>query len=323
MEFWKKLRDLREELSLVSAKSERDSANYEMMLNDKQQIIDDLQDQLILKDRKLALIKTMERELELLRDKYQNDMKSNSDLIRKLQFQLEEMSRYKPRTFDPFNELQKARVSKMENNVSGPIKEVVFENNPYLVEKLDKFRDEMRRAQEGEAAANRNSRALEDDIGRLRSLVDKLRNGAENFRPEFGEKNRPDNRTITDYVMGVRTQIINNVVSFNKEMHQKTVKELCLRILVMNKRHEKLQKKYDRLKEERINLMKNAKRDNPLFVYSYIRERLVEWLFEIFCRSADGTSNKKKNSFLIFKINMEDIASTERQFLNLILPTYI
>lgn len=284
------------------------------MLKDKQKIIDDLQDQLMMKDRKLALINTMERELELLRDKYQNDMKSNSDLIRKLQFQLDEMSRYKPRVFDPFNELQKARIKKMESNSSGPIKEVVFENNPYLVEKLDKFRDEMRRAQEAEAAAKRNCKALEDEISRMRSLIDKLRNGITDFKPEFGEKSRPDNKTITDYVMGVRTEMIDNILSFNKSIHEKTVRELSFRVLLLNKLLGKLLKEYNRLKQERIDAMRNAKRDNPLFVFSYIRERLVEWLFEIYCRSTDGTSEKKSNSFLIFKINMQEIAKTERQF---------
>lgn len=263
----------------------------------------------------------MERELELLRDKYQNDMKANSDLIRKLQFQLEEMSRYKPSTFDPFNELQKARISKMED--SGPIKEVVFENNPYLVEKLDKFRDEMRRAQESEAAAKRNIVALEDEISRLTSLVDKLRKGIDDFRPNFGENSRPDNKTITDYVMGVRTQMIENVLKFNNQVKNKTIKELSYRVLLLNALVNRVFKMYKKLKEERIEKVRNAKRDNPLFVFGYVRERLVEWLFEIYCRSNDGSSEKKGNSFLIFKINMEEIARSERQFLNLMLPTYI
>lgn len=323
MEFWKKLRDLREELSLLSAKSERDSANYELMLRDKQKLIDELQDQLMMKDRKLALINTMERELELLRDKYQNDMKSNSDLIRKLQFQLEEMSRYKPRNFDPFNELQKARMVKMESNVSGGIKEVVFENNPYLVEKLDKFRDEMNRAQTAEADAKRNIKGLEDENSRLRSLIDKLRNGIDDFRPDFGQKSRPDNKMITDYVMGVRSDMINNALKFNQGVQSKLVRELCFRVLLLNGLLGRINKKYLRLKQERIDAMRNAKRDNPLFVFGYIRERLVEWLFEIYCRSTDGMSEKKANSFLIYKVNMEEIAKTERAFLNLILPTYI
>lgn len=321
LEFWRKLRALREELSLLTAKNERDSANYELMLQDKQRMVDELQDQLMMKDRKLALINTMERELELLRDKYQNDMKANSDLIRKLQFQLEEMSRYKPKNFDPFNELQKARMAKMESN--GPIKEVVFENNPYLVEKLDKFRDEMNRAQEAEASAKRNIKGLEDENSRLRSLIDKLRNGLDDFRPDFGQKSRPDNKMITDYVMGVRSDMINNALQFNQEVQSKLVRELCFRILLLNGLLGRMNKKYLRLKQERIDAVRNAKRDNPLFVFGYIRERLVEWLFEIYCRSTDGMAERKANSFLIYKVNMEEIAKTERPFLNLIIPTYI
>jgi hypothetical protein len=69
--------------------------------------------------------------------------------------------------------------------------------------------------------------------------------------------------------------------------------------------------------------MKNAKRNNPMFVWSFIRERFVEWLFEIYCRSNDASNERKTNSFLIFKLNMEEIARTEQGFLDLLLPTYI
>jgi hypothetical protein len=69
--------------------------------------------------------------------------------------------------------------------------------------------------------------------------------------------------------------------------------------------------------------LQTARKNNPLFVWSFVRERLVDWLFEIFCRSSDSVDKKKGNSFLIFKINMEEIARSERAFLELILPAYI
>lgn len=56
----------------------------------------------------------MEKEIELLRDKYQNDMKANSDLIRKLQFQMDESQRYNfkdSRRFD--RELEDLKHKKM------------------------------------------------------------------------------------------------------------------------------------------------------------------------------------------------------------------
>jgi hypothetical protein len=76
-------------------------------------------------------------------------------------------------------------------------------------------------------------------------------------------------------------------------------------------------------KQDKIESLQKAKKDNPLFVWSFVRERLVDWLFEIFCRSKDSVDKKKGNSFLIFKINMEEIARSERGFLELLLPTYI
>ena len=194
LDYFKKIRDLREQLSLLTAKAERDCANYELLLKDKNDIIADLQNQLTIKDRKLSLINTMERELEMLRDKYQNDMKENSNLIRKLQFQLEEAMRYRPKIFNGFEDLQKKRVEKIGNK---PIKEVVFENNPYLVEQVDKFRDEMHRAQEAEAAAKRDAKVKEEEVTRLRNLVDSLRKGIMDYKIGFGEEHRPDYRMIT------------------------------------------------------------------------------------------------------------------------------
>ena len=89
-------------------------ANYELMLKDKNDIINDLQEQLAIKDRKLGMIKTMEKELELLRDKYQNDMKANSDIIRKLQFQMDESQRFNYKDAQRFDrELEELKHKKM------------------------------------------------------------------------------------------------------------------------------------------------------------------------------------------------------------------
>jgi len=143
------------------------------------------------------------------------------------------------------------------------------------------------------------------------------------FKSDYDGDNKVDNRNITHYVMGLRTKMIDDVITFNKAQNSKIVKELCFRILMLNRALRKSQKKYHVFKKEKILALQNAKKDNPLFVWSFVRERLVDWLFEIFCRSKDGADKKKDKSYLIFKINMEEIARTERAFLNLILPSYI
>ena len=114
LDYHKSLLDLRQKLGLNSAKSENMQANYELMLKDKNDIIQDLHEQLAIKDRKLGMIKTMEQEIELMRDKYQNDMKANSDIIRKLQFQMDESHRYNFKDSHRFDrELEELKHKKM------------------------------------------------------------------------------------------------------------------------------------------------------------------------------------------------------------------
>jgi predicted nucleic acid-binding Zn-ribbon protein len=115
------------------------------------------------------------------------------------------------------------------------VKEVVYENNPYLVEQVEKFQAEMKRAQRDEEDARRTVTAREDEITRLRSLIDKLRNGIMDFKSDYGAENKVDNKNITHYVMGVRTKMIDDVLSFNKSQNSKLVKELCFRIMVLNR----------------------------------------------------------------------------------------
>lgn len=181
----------------------------------------------------------------------------------------------------------------------------------------------MKRAQQGEADARKTITAREEEISRLRALVDKLRNGIMDFKEEFGSENRVDNKNITHYVMGIRSKMIDDVLAFNQTIKDKTIKELCFRIIVLNRALKKAQKKYHLFKKDNIEALQNAKKDNPLFVWSFIRERFVDWLFEVFCRSTDSSDKKKTNSFVVFKINMEEIFRSEKHFLELLLPTYI
>ena len=73
----------------------------------------------------------------------------------------------------------------------------------------------MKRAQQGEADARRTVTAREEEITRLRALVDKLRNGIMDFKEEYGSENKVDNKNITHYVMGIRSKMIDDVLSFN------------------------------------------------------------------------------------------------------------
>ena len=73
----------------------------------------------------------------------------------------------------------------------------------------------------------------------------------------------------------------------------------------------RLFKKYKRLSEERREKVIVNQRlevvDGTALVWTYLRSHLVEWLFEIFVRSADQAFEKKKNSYLLFQSNMQDL----------------
>ena len=143
-------------------------------------------------------------------------------------------------------ELEELKAKKMvrAEPSPAPVKEVVYENNPYLVQQVEKFRAEMKRAQADEADARKTVTAREEEITRLRALIDKLRNGIMDFKNDYGKENKVDNKNITHYVMGVRSKMIDDVLSFNKRMNNKLVKELCFRIMVLNRALKKAQKKY-------------------------------------------------------------------------------
>lgn len=74
----------------------------------------------------------------------------------------------------------------------------------------------MKRAQKDEADARQTITAREDEITRLRALIDKLRNGIMDFKTDYGTENKVDNKNITSYVMGVRSKMIDDVLTFNK-----------------------------------------------------------------------------------------------------------
>ena len=93
----------------------------------------------------------------------------------------------------------------------------------------------MKRAQRNEEDARKTITAREDEITRLRTLIDKLRNGIMDFKSDYGAENKVDNKNITHYVMEIRTKMIDDVLTFNKAQNSKTIKELSFRILALNR----------------------------------------------------------------------------------------
>lgn len=115
---------------------------------------------------------------------------TSAELIRKLQFNLEDASRYKPIHI----EAPKLSFS-LEDRPATAHREVVFENNPELVQQLDLTITEKKRLDRELDKAKLDIKDREDECARLRGLVDKLRNGIDKFQPDFGNNSVPDQKT--------------------------------------------------------------------------------------------------------------------------------
>lgn len=72
------------------------------------------------------------------------------------------------------------------------------------------------------------------------------------FKSDYGTEHKVDNKNITHYVMNIRSKMIDDVLTFNKKHNSKIVKELCFRIMVLNRALKKAQKKYQVFKKEKI-----------------------------------------------------------------------
>lgn len=163
---------------------------------------------------------------------------------------------------------------------------------------------------------------LEEEISRLRSLIDKLREGVDTFRHNFGQENRPDNKTITDYVMGVRTNMIDRILTFANAQKNKTIRELSYRCLSLNRLLGRQIKKFEYYEKRKIDEIKGADQRQLISIWGHLRELFVEFLFDIYVRSTDPYDESKANSFLLYKINMEEVCKTHYEYLFMIVPVY-
>lgn len=62
--------------------------------------------------------------------------------------------------------------------------------------------------------------------------------------------------------------------------------------------------------------------DGTFDVWIYFREAMVDWLFDIFVRSADRAAQRKMNSFVLFKCNMEDLKKGNNDFFVMLMNVY-
>ena len=60
-----------------------------------------------------------------------------------------------------------------------------------------------------------------------------------------------------------------------------------------------------------------------LIVLTYMRDRLVDTIFQIFARSISGANKKKSNSLILFILNVREFKSTQKDCLLLSVEVYM
>lgn len=214
-------------------------------------------------------------------------MNPSSEIIRKLQFSLEDLNRYKPMPF----ELPKPSELRLQ---SSQVKEVVFENNPYLVGEIEKLGEEKRLQDTELEQLKWRLKDREDEIARLRSLVDKLRSGLDNFKPGFGNDSLPEKKNMKEYYLSYRAGMIERAVDLENRRNGLLVKELMMTVLRLNKDYGRKAREVEGENRERLVTVLASEVRDPLFIWAKMRLRLVDWLYQIFVRSNDESSKLQK-----------------------------
>lgn len=178
--------------------------------------------------------------------------------------------------------------------ISNPVKEVVFENNPYLVQQIDKLIEEKRHLDKELDRSKLDVRDREEEVARLRGLIDKLRTAAENYKPDMGLEILPDKQNLKSHYTLLRNELVDRTLDFRNKIYSKTVKELCLRIFQMNKDTAKMKREYERRNAENLARLQTTEITDPVFVWSQLRLRIVIWLFDIYLRSKNASAKHKQ-----------------------------
>lgn len=173
-------------------------------------------------------------------------------------------------------------------------KEIVFENNPALVQQLDLTMTEKNRLERELDKARLDIKDREDECARLRSLVDKLRNGLDNFQPDFGSKSIPDQKNMRNYYLSLRGDLVDRIIDMRNRAKNRVVQEMALRLLQMNKDTARMRRKYEEANVDKLVLVKSASPRDPLYIWTQLRFRLIHWLYELFVRSKDESMKFKK-----------------------------
>lgn len=173
---------------------------------------------------------------------------------------------------------------------SPPKPEIKYQvrTDPKLISENQKLGLEFQAAILEEQNAKNQYKEAMNEIQKLHNIIKELRARP----PKIVERDKIITKKIEIPVrVGTRLEKLMNMYKFN---HDKIVKRLTLDLLY----YQRLFNKYRRIsKENKEKIFINQKLevvDGTYEVWDYMRSRMVKWLFEIFLRSVERASGRKK-----------------------------
>lgn len=181
------------------------------------------------------------------------------------------------------------------------VKEIHYEKDPYLIEQNTHISRELEKTIQEEQKAKMDLQGKMKEIGRLNQAVQDL-------------KSRPVRTVIKEKKIEVIKEVTASIavpVEKLMDMYKKRKDQETLRAYLTALYYFRLFNKYrSLLKEKREKVLINQKLevvDGTFEVWVSMRQNMVDWLMDVFVRSADRAHTRKMNSFVLFKCNMQDI----------------
>lgn len=196
------------------------------------------------------------------------------------------------------------------------LKEVRYERDPYLVDQNARLSRQLEEALCQEQNAKNDLKDKIAELNRLHALIAEL-------------KAMPPKVVTQEKIVTKRVEVngrigdrVERIMDMYKEKQDQLAKRLGQDMLYYHGLYEK----YKRLAQENQEKVQINQKleviDGTFDVWIYLRETLVDWLFEVFIRSADRAAQKKMNSFVLFKCNMEELKRATNDLYVMLINVY-
>lgn len=196
------------------------------------------------------------------------------------------------------------------------MREIRYEKDPYLIEQNARLSRELEQTLIEEQNAKNDLADKIREMNRLQALIAELRA----MPPRVVLQDKIVTRDV------IRPTKIGERVDRLFDIYKKNHDQMALRLAQDMVYYYGQFRKFEKLaKESREKVLINQKLeiiDGTFDVWIYLREAMVDWLFEIFVRSSDRAAQRTMNSFVLFKCNMEDLKKNGNDFYVMLINVY-